>query len=225
MGIPEKGHEPEPQAAWGRAWGGAEAPLPWKPDPGASSGCTQLPRVTQRGYLGKPGSQENHTSPHPRDLVFVKCMKSLQMLRWTSEAWGENKLRISALESGAQRSHPGSWAQPHAALPSAATQVHSGRASPAEHDSFLLQVLRPVPREGAAGHAQAQQGLLPLDTETTLAYGLLPTLALSRTNVRGRVQTPAGSPAAPHPGRALSSMQALPGWKLLRPPARRLASP
>lgn len=141
-----------------RLWGeelGVEVPLPWTPDKGAVFGWGQSPKVTQSGYLDRFGSQDNHASPHPGGLLFVKCVEVPANAELNKRGVGENNLMSSALESGAHVVTPSPGPSPTAPF----LVLHSNsrwQAGPGEHGPFLLQVLRTVPREWAAGHTRAQ---------------------------------------------------------------------
>lgn len=77
-----------------------EVPLPCTPDKGAVFGWGHSPQVTQSGYLDRFGSQDNHASPHPGGLLFVKCVEVPANAELNKRGVGENNLMTSALESG-----------------------------------------------------------------------------------------------------------------------------
>ena len=93
--------------------------------------------------------------PHPGGLLFVKCVEVPANTELNNRGVGENNLMTSALESGAHVVTPSPGPSPTAPF----LVLHSNswwQAWPGEHGPFLLQVLRTVPRECAAGHTRAQ---------------------------------------------------------------------
>ena len=151
LGITENGCELAPQAVGEEL--GVEVPLPWTGELFSVGGShPRSPRVVIYTDLVPKIIM---LPPHPGGLLFVKCVEVPANAELNKRGVGENNRMILALESGAHVVTPSPRPSPTTPF----LVLHSNswwQAQPGEHGPFLLQVLRTVPREWAAGHTRAQ---------------------------------------------------------------------